>query len=392
MKIRRDSLLGIVFFGGLALVLWATIGLSRFAAPTAELRVVLFDNARGLDKGNKVKVRGVEFGIVDDVEYVARYEETPIKVTLRLERELTFWEGYDIRIEDSSALGGKELNIDPGMPERDGVRYAKINAGETLRGTAPPSPFASLGEFLAGGKNKANFANILDDFATILRTTREGKGTLGKIINEPVLFDDIASVVHTIRTSIEDDRKRGTIGKLIVEDELYTDVSAVASEARQAFEKLNRGDGALARALTDKRMGDDLSKTLENVRAVTDDVRAGRGTIGLCSRTRARARPCRGSSATSRRRRRPSTTSEGTLGYLLHDAGARTKVDSIPSSIDHAAGQLTRNDSTLGRLFNDDALIADLERIVANFSRTIEDAREAAPVQTLFSTFGGVFR
>ena len=62
------------------------------------------------------------------------------------------------------------------------------------------------------------------------------------------------------------------------------------------------------------------------------------------------------------------------------------------ANINHVSKQLTKTDNTIGRLLNDDALIADVERIVANFSRTIEDAREAAPVQTLFSTFGGVFQ
>ena len=48
-------------------------------------------------------------------------------------------------------------------------------------------------------------------------------------------------------------------------------------------------------------------------------------------------------------------------------------------------------EGNLGRLIMDDTLVTKLERAVTDFSATLEDAREAAPIGTFFQVFGGLF-
>ena len=380
MKLKRDALLGMVFFGGLGLILWATVSLSRLSSLKTEDRNVYFPNARGLKKGDKVYVLGTQVGIVKRAVYVAKFETHPIQVTVEFTEMPAFREGYSISIDDASFLGGKMISIEPGYYENK-----KLRPDERLYGKAPPPPLAALGEFLAGGDNKSNFATILSDFAMIIHKTAIGEGTLGRIINDAQPFDDLKSLLRTVRVSVEDKEKRGSLGKLIVEPELYNDL-------QQVMFKLNNGDGMLAKAIGDEDLGNKFTGVVDDISTMTAHVRKGEGVVGrllMDKETEGAFAQIVGNvtAATA-----ALNKGDGIIPWLLHDKTSKEAFADIVGNVRHVSVQLTKTDNTIGRLLNDDALIADVERIVANFSRTIEDAREAAPVQTLFSTFGGVFQ
>ena len=111
----RHFLIGLLFFGVLGTLGWATIFLGNLnLAPEAELAVE-FPEARGLRPGDSVLVAGARAGRVTAV--VLKEEDDPdypIRVYLSLERKVFFREGYTIRIEASTLLGGRIVEIKNG--------------------------------------------------------------------------------------------------------------------------------------------------------------------------------------------------------------------------------------------------------------------------------------
>lgn len=387
MKLKRDALLGMVFFGGLGLILWATVSLSRLSSLKTEDRDIFFPNARGLKEGDKVYVLGTQVGIVKRAVYVANYKTHPIRVTVEFTAMPSFREGYSIAIEEASFLGGKKISIEPGY-----YLNSSLKPDADLSGTAPPAPLNALGEFLTGGENKNNFATILSDLAVIIHKTAVGEGTLGRIINDPTPFDDLKNILGHLRLSIENEEKRGSLGKFIMEPELYDDVQTLAAEAKDVVHKLNTSESMLAKAIGDEELGKHFSGVVEDIAKVTGHVSKGEGMAGRILVNKDTEKAFDQIVTNVDQATAAINKGEGIVPFLLHNSTAKEAFASIVANINHVSKQLTKTDNTIGRLLNDDALIADVERIVANFSRTIEDAREAAPVQTLFSTFGGVFQ
>ena len=67
MSLQRDTLLGLVFFGGLGLLGWATVSLTSLSFEPKPQVVAYFDNAQGLRVGDPVFVLGTRIGQVGEV-------------------------------------------------------------------------------------------------------------------------------------------------------------------------------------------------------------------------------------------------------------------------------------------------------------------------------------
>ena len=67
-KSKRDTVLGLVFFCGLALLLVATATLGKFSMGHQQDEVIYFPNAGGLRKGDPVLVLGTRYGQVVDID------------------------------------------------------------------------------------------------------------------------------------------------------------------------------------------------------------------------------------------------------------------------------------------------------------------------------------
>src|SRR5690349_19787309 len=139
-RIQRDTLLGLVFFGALGLLLWATISLTDLSLGRIKPLHVFFAEARGLRTGDSVQVLGKRIGKVGAVEWRKDRTELRIEVVLRLDEEVPLAADYKIEIQDSSVLGGKQVQIDPGLgpPLPPGVELKGKALGNPLERVAEP--------------------------------------------------------------------------------------------------------------------------------------------------------------------------------------------------------------------------------------------------------------
>jgi phospholipid/cholesterol/gamma-HCH transport system substrate-binding protein len=89
-----------------------------------------------------------------------------------------------------------------------------------------------LNEIVA--KNKDRINKTVDDLERVTRDVREGKGTLGKLVNDEALYRDTHALVRDVRgISASIQSGRGAVGRLINDPELYF-------EARRAIRNMNK--------------------------------------------------------------------------------------------------------------------------------------------------------
>ena len=114
MALHRDTLLGLVFFGSMGLLGWATVSLTSLSFDPKPSKVVRFASASGLRKGDSVYVLGKRLGQVREVAWTPSTDQWPIRVELEFDRNVELHADASIVIRDSSLLGGHQVDITPG--------------------------------------------------------------------------------------------------------------------------------------------------------------------------------------------------------------------------------------------------------------------------------------
>ncbi|MEZ5964925.1 MAG: MlaD family protein [Planctomycetota bacterium] len=378
---RQDAFLGVVFFVAIGLLLAATLMLSNFSFRERPELQVLFANAAGLDKGDAVYVLGRRVGEVSEVAPRAGAAAERIAVRLLLDEPLQLHADARIEIVDVSLLGGKRVEIEPGLSD------ALLPADTSLRGVVRKSPIDALGDEMQGEDS------LVGGLKTAVGKLNGGEGTLAQLFNSPKLHDALLSAVESLTVSLKAiETGQGAIGRFIHDPKVGADLAEAVANARSFTQKLDSGDGLVGAILNDATLAGNVRTLLGDLAHVSSDLREGRGAVGLLLRdgdTRARVQAFLSDL--------PELTSlaknpeAGLMGALLADSQMASDARSTLSSLRDFADNAAHGDGLLARLANDADWGRRVGQILGQVQRAVEDAREAAPVGTFFQVLTGFF-
>lgn len=197
-------------------------------------------------------------------------------------------------------------------------------------------------------------ARFVDNVSVITDGLREGKGTLGKMINDDAMYTKVTDAFSSLKGAgdnvnglVADVRAgKGTLGKFVTDDKLYADVLDVVGN-------LKEGKGTLGKLLTDEEMYTNLNVATTNFRQISEHMVKG----------------------------------ESSLGRLMMDKGELyLSLKNTLSSAEEVAQSLREGKGTLGKLAMDPALYEDTRKTILEIRGAVQDFREQTPV----STFGGL--
>lgn len=145
------------------------------------------------------------------------------------------------------------------------------------------SPDSSLGALL---DDRALYDRVLsavsriDEIATQIRS---GKGTVGRLMYDDEVAQDLKDVVARLRSIAKAiDEGEGTIGKLVHDDDLHAALVEGVSALRNVAVRLDTGNGSISRLLADDgAVYENIRVATEDLRVMLDDLRAGKGSLGL---------------------------------------------------------------------------------------------------------------
>jgi phospholipid/cholesterol/gamma-HCH transport system substrate-binding protein len=168
---------------------------------------VLFPNVEGLAMKNKVKINGVDAGIVDEIRLLER--DSTVMVKIRMNKRFMLYANYKIMIKSESALGVRYVSINPGSEYRGNQRVGVVITRENLTGDALADPLSLLAEFIED--NRENVNQTIANIKNITAQINSGKGTLGKLISESKLHDSADGMIKELRDAIEDTREQAPV-------------------------------------------------------------------------------------------------------------------------------------------------------------------------------------
>jgi phospholipid/cholesterol/gamma-HCH transport system substrate-binding protein len=111
------------------------------------------------------------------------------------------------------------------------------------------------------GENQVKFNTTMSNLQEITGKLNRGEGTLGKLINDSRLHDELLAEVGQLRSTTDQAKE-------------------FIANAQGMVAQVKSGQGALGALLYDQKVADDLKLTFHNVRDVSDKLTTGKGTLG----------------------------------------------------------------------------------------------------------------
>ncbi len=195
----------------LALLLFLMSGTGGFFTKRITL-VSYFDNAEGLRVGAPVRLNGVDIGNVMKIVIVPDKDKqlTPVEVIMKVSTKYSFNLRRDsvTSLETAGVLGETFMDMDSaqavGPPAQD---------GDTL----PTHVHPDFNEVVRSSQSTLqNMDALLKRADRILAFAESGKGSLGKLIYDPTLYDRFSQTVAELKTVVDEIANgKGSLGQLI---------------------------------------------------------------------------------------------------------------------------------------------------------------------------------
>jgi phospholipid/cholesterol/gamma-HCH transport system substrate-binding protein len=221
----------------------------------------VFKNVSGLKAGSEVHLGGVTVG---NVLNTAINPEGNITVTFQVLKK------YSERIREDSRstigflglLGDKSLDLSPGTLKKDPIppegivkSVEPINITKIMERAGPAledlqkiiNNLVTVTEDLA--EPGSNARKIVSEIREIVVKVNAGKGSLGKLVNDPGLYQDIAALMAKTRTVVDEMEKgKGLLGTLMNDPAFKDQAVKTMAELQAAFANLNKTTADLKEA------------------------------------------------------------------------------------------------------------------------------------------------
>jgi|GEM_PF-206660 len=312
---------GLFFLLGLAVIwiVYETLREGRLFGTDGFPVYAQFTDVKALRSGDDVRVAGVRVG---------RVAET--------------------RLRDGRAEAVLELQSNAEIP-RDSVATVAISS---LLGTN----FVSIeiksagGPFLQPGDQIAtrHTADLNEIFAQVGQLGERLEGVLG----------DVSGAFAGITGSPDQPGVLDNLNAVLAENREA--LSASMENIREITDKMNRGEGTLARLLNDREAYDSLLAAVNEINQAAQNASTFTSEAGeIVAHIR------RG---------------EGTIGSLVYGEDLGREIQAITGNLRQMSDRLAAGEGTLGRLLSDDTLYRDLQAVIQRAERTLEGLGEQGPI------------
>jgi phospholipid/cholesterol/gamma-HCH transport system substrate-binding protein len=285
----------------------------------------VFPDIEGLKEGAPVRVAGLEVGAVKTMDFTG----DKVEVTMEVSKE------QRSRITDKSiaSLGSVSL-----------LGEAAIDISAASQG----SPIPDWG-YVPSGPAPGSIATAAEAATRSLETTNK--------------------MLEEVRQG------RGTLGKLVTDDQLYQQLNDFVESAEAVTRGINAGRGTLGRLTTNDAAAKSLEQSLANLEMVTARIRNGEGSLGQLLNDDALSK-----SVTSATNNLDAITGrinrgEGTAGKLISDEQLYNRLNSMADRLDKLTASLNQGEGTAGQLLHDKQLYENMNGAVTQLQDLLKEIK-----------------
>jgi phospholipid/cholesterol/gamma-HCH transport system substrate-binding protein len=322
----------------LALLLFLMSGTAGLFTRRITLRSY-FDNAEGLRTGAPVRLEGVDIGNVTSIRIVPDKDKqlTPVEVTMKVSTKYNYALRRDsvTSLDTAGVLGETYLDIDStqavGLPLQD---------GDTL----PTQVHPDFNQVVRSSQSTLqNMDALLKRAERIVAFAESGKGSLGKLIYDPTLYNRFSTTVADFQKIVDQvGSGQGSLGALISRNDAYDKFTTTLDKMNAVIDDMQQGKGTAGKFLKDPSFYNNANDTIANVKKLTEDLNAGKGT----------------------------------LGKLTKDEELARKLDTTITKLSQLTSELEAGQGTAGRMFKDESLFNNANQALVDTRELVKGIRE----------------
>ena len=298
-----------------------------------------FDNASGLREGAPVRLSGVDVGNVIHIRVVPDKDKqlTPVEVIMKVSTKY----GFDLRrdsvisLDTAGVLGETYLDIDSSQ-----AIGPVVQDGDTIATQVHPD-FNQV--VRASQSTLQNMDALLKRADRILAFAESGKGSLGKLIYDPTLYNRVSATVADLQGMVEEVAKgNGSLGALINKNDAYNKFLATLDKLNAVIDDVQAGKGTAGKLLKDPSLYNNANDTMANIKKVSESINSGKGTVGR----------------------------------LIQDDELAKKLDITITKLSELTSELEAGQGTAGKLFKDDTLYNNANQMITEASALVKAVKE----------------
>jgi phospholipid/cholesterol/gamma-HCH transport system substrate-binding protein len=320
----------------LGLLLFLMSGTAGLFTPRITLKSY-FDNAEGLREGAPVRLSGVDVGNVTHIGVVRDKPLTPVEVVMKISTKYDYGMRRDsvTSLETAGVLGETYIDIDSSQ-----AVGGPVHDGDTL----PTQVHPDFNQVVRASQSTLqNMDALLKRADRILAFAESGKGSLGKLIYDPTLYNRFSVTVADFQKIVEQiGSGQGSLGALISRNDAYDKFLSTLDKMNGVIDDMQQGKGTAGKFLKDPSLYNNANDMVANLRKVTEDINAGRGT----------------------------------LGKLTKDEELAKKLDTTITKLSQLISDLQAGQGTAGKLFKDETLYNNATEMLVETRSLVKAVRE----------------
>ena len=281
---KRNILVGLFIFIGLLFLLGGILMVGNLHETFKRKMqlVTVFDEVNGLQTGANVWLSGVKVGKVKTIR-INPSRNVLVVLDVEENAQQFILKNAKTKIGTDGLIGNKVVIIYDGT-----ANSPSVQDGDTLRAG---NTFSTENIMLKLEKNNENLLAITTDFKAISHKLTTKEGTVGKLLNDDAMYDNINSIAVSLnKASLKSEKliaslneyasklnKKGTLGNDLVTDTIvFNSIKKSVSELQKMTKNANEFMANLKEAsanpnstigvlLHDEQSGASLKRTIENL-------------------------------------------------------------------------------------------------------------------------------
>ena len=315
-KVSLEAKVGLFFVAAIAIFVYVWFYVLDYTVKEGFLLKAKFRSVEGLAKDAQVQIAGIRVGKVKDIQFDAETGKAVVIMQINDAYRQAVPEGSRLMLKTKGLAGDKYLVIQPGKPNA-----RKLGPGEEIDLVFEPT----------------DPEKVLESVGIIAQNLQVVSRELRKEVIEEKGIEKLDSVLTNSDQVFKELREMLTTNK--------EKVNRTVDDAEKSFKSL-------------EKTSDKFNKVASDLEGVTNDIKAGKGT----------------------------------LGKLVTDDTLHRDAQGLVREVRGIANNIQNGQGTMGRIINDPEIYYEARRAIRNMNKTAEDVSEATPISTLAIILGSVFR
>jgi phospholipid/cholesterol/gamma-HCH transport system substrate-binding protein len=216
-----------------------------------------FSTVSGLRKGAEVDMAGINVGSVKEIR-LPRNARDSVTVTMKVVTDALKLIHTDSKaiIGTQGLIGDKTITISMGSDSTPA-----IEPGAMIRGQ-PPQDFSAIYDTASAVVSQLDSMSL--EATRLIHGIRTGNGTIGKLVNNDSLYENLNAMAAESRQAIA--QTRGAI------NHFTANLDSVSTQVGNITARINRGEGSIGKLLTREDIYENVRKMSENLSTSSYDL------------------------------------------------------------------------------------------------------------------------